>query len=157
MDFSSPVTGPTTLTGLTNPTYTLTADVSSNANRKTWLVTGLGGTQTGVEIHSGLIPFRVSIIRPSVVKSLILAAANVVGLVPNAAKNVQEVLIEKGVKINSTGAYAMQEYRFKISTPAGAPYFDGVNVAAGLALALGCLSQSGRPADLQTIINTASF
>lgn len=55
---SSPVTGGTQ-TGLTSPTYTLTADIAPSALGKQHAVTALGGTQTGVRTSSAADPFTV--------------------------------------------------------------------------------------------------
>lgn len=64
---SATITG-SAITGLTTPTYTLTLD-SSDVNSKTWAVTGLGGTQTGVSVHKNEMPFKASVRRPARIKT----------------------------------------------------------------------------------------
>jgi hypothetical protein len=59
---TSPVTG-AAQSGLTAPTYTLTADVAPAQNAKQYAVTALGGTQTGVISHSVAAPFTLAMFR----------------------------------------------------------------------------------------------
>jgi hypothetical protein len=94
---SSPLTG-SAITGLTTPTYTLTSDTPPDVNAKAWVVTALGGTQTGVSVHKNEMPFRVIVRRPKVVKTP-SARNTVTGQYVNAGKNEYSITIVKGVNI----------------------------------------------------------
>lgn len=66
---TSPVTG-AAVTGLTSPTYTFTEDQAPDGNTRKFIITALGGTQTGVEIHTVSSPFYLLIQRPATMKPL---------------------------------------------------------------------------------------
>jgi len=66
---TSPVTG-ATISGLTTPTYTITEDNPPDGDSRKWVITALGGTQTGVEVHSVSSPFSIVVTRPKQFKSL---------------------------------------------------------------------------------------
>jgi hypothetical protein len=81
---TSPVTG-SAQTGLTSPTFTLTTDVAPDVNGKQWVVTALGGTQTGVSVHSVASPFSLTFWRPKI--SRILGQPNInTGIIANVPK-----------------------------------------------------------------------
>lgn len=136
---TSPVTG-SAQTGLTTPTYTIVSDVAPNNAGKQYAVTALGGTQTGVDIHSVAKPFTVTVSRPQVLKSL--GTPNpVTGVVSNIGRNSYQVLTRKGV-IPLAGQPAIPMIlRTTIEVPAGADLADPANVRAALSAHIGTLSQ----------------
>lgn len=94
---SSPLTG-SALTGLTSPTYTLTSDTPPDVNSKAWVVTALGGTQTGVNSHKNELPFRIIARRPKAVK--VPGARNsVTGQFVQGGKNEYTFTFVKGVNV----------------------------------------------------------
>lgn len=133
----SPVTG-SAQTGLTSPTYTLTVDSPPVAHAKQWAVTTLGGTQTGVEVHSATFPFTLTAFKVASPKGLPTANTST-GIVGSIPRNVQKYVTRKGVSVNST-----QTDRAIITTvidlPAGADLVDPESVRAALSLHIGALS-----------------
>lgn len=139
VNVSSPVTG-TAQTGLTSPTYTLTSDVAPNNAGKQYAITSLGGTQSGVDIHSVAKPFTITVSRPLALKSL-GTPHPVTGIVSNVGRNSYQVLTRKGVVPLAGQAAIPMIIRTTIEVPAGADLADAANVRAALSLHLGSLSQ----------------
>ena len=82
---TSPVTGGAQ-TGFTSPTYTIVSDTAPDNNGKQVAVSAIGGTQSGVTIHSVASPFTITFARP---KSFKAAAPNPVnGRLSNVPRNV---------------------------------------------------------------------
>lgn len=134
---SSPVTG-SAQTGLTSPTFTLTADAAPVSHAKQWAVTTLGGTQTGVETHSASFPFTLTAFKTASPKGLPVANTGT-GIVGSVPRNVQKYITRKGVYVNTT-----QTDRVVITTmidmPAGADVADPESIRAAISLHLGALS-----------------
>jgi hypothetical protein len=57
---TTPITG-TAQTGFTAPTYTIAADTAPVINSKQWVVTALGGTQTGASASLVSSPFTIAV------------------------------------------------------------------------------------------------
>lgn len=135
---SSPVTG-TAQTGLTSPTYTLTADTAPSSNGKQYAITALGGTQTGVEAHAVSQPFTVTMFRPQTFKSLD-PVDPVTGQLKSVGRNVYKVLTRKGVYPLSGQAAVVAMVETLIHVPAGADMADPESVRAMLSAHIGVLS-----------------
>jgi len=136
---TSPITG-AAQTGLTTPTYTLTADTPPNPNGKQNAVTALGGTQTGVSVHSVAAPFTVAAFRPAILKQL-GKANSVTGVINNVPKNVYKVNTRKGVLPLAGQPYQTMLITTTIEVPAGADLADAANIRAALSAHIGALSQ----------------
>lgn len=136
---SSPITG-AAQTGLTTPTYTLTADSAPDVNGKQSAVTALGGTQTGVTTHSVASPFTITFVKPKVFRSL--GKPNpTTGLVKDVPRNVYKTITRKGVLPLSGQPYANLQITTIIEVPAGSDTVDAPNVRAALSAHIGALSQ----------------
>lgn len=135
---SSPVTG-AAQTGLTTPTYTLTADTAPTALGKQHAVTALGGTQTGVTVHSVSSPFTITFSRPKTMKTV--GVPNAQGVIQNIGKNTYSFLVRKGVTPAANQSAQVLLVRCEISVPAGSDTYDPANVRAALSAAIGTLSQ----------------
>jgi hypothetical protein len=136
---TSPVTG-AAQTGFTAPTYTTVADVAPDDNGKQVAVTALGGTQTGVTVHSVSSPFTVTIIRPRTFKSL--GQVNpVTGTLPSVPKNLWKLVIRKGVLPLAGQQPALLVIRLDVDVPAGSDVADAPNIRAALSAAIGVLNQ----------------
>jgi hypothetical protein len=136
---TSPITG-TAQTGLTAPTYTLTADLAPDTNGKQNAVTALGGTQTGVTTHSVAAPFTVTAIRPKVLKQL--GKPNpVTGLIKDVPKNVYKFLTRKGVLPLAGQPYQVMLISTTVEVPAGADLASPAEIRAALSAHIGALSQ----------------
>lgn len=136
---SSPITGGSQ-TGLTSPTYTHTTMAGPDANCKQVAVTALGGTQTGVDVHSVSRPFTVSFWYPKVLKILGVVGSNGV-LTGPVGRNVYKVITRKGVTPLAGQASATMVISTNIEVPAGADTADPANVRAALSAHIGALSQ----------------
>lgn len=89
-----PVVG-SSITGLTSPTYTLTADSPPSSHAKQFAVTALGGTQAGVTLHSPSSPFILMLQRPASFKPMSLVNP-VTGQLTSVPKNTWKILVVKG-------------------------------------------------------------
>lgn len=103
---SSPITG-SAITGLTSPTYTLTVDNPPNSNAKAYVITSLGGTQTGVVAHSNMMPFRAVVKRPARVK-IPGQRSMTTGMYLTGGKNEYSYTFVKGANI--TGSASNPQY-----------------------------------------------
>lgn len=136
---TSPVTG-TAQTGLTSPTYTLTVDTPPAPNGKQYAVTGLGGTQTGVDAHSVARPFTITVFRPSNLR--ILGQPNpVTGRIADVPNNVYTVITRKGVTPLTGQPSRVMVIESRISVPAGSDLTDPANIRAAISAHLGAMSQ----------------
>lgn len=127
-------------TGLTSPTYTVTVDTAPENNGKQWAITALGGTQTGVTVHSVAAPFTVTFVRPKILK--VLGKANpTTGLIANVPMNVYKCITRKGVLPLAGQPYKTMLMTTITEVPAGADLADPANVRAGFSAHIGALSQ----------------
>jgi hypothetical protein len=136
---TSPITG-SAQTGLTAPTYSLTADTPPSPNAKQNAVTALGGTQTGVTTHSVASPFTITAVRPLVFKLLALVNP-VTNVLKNVPKNAFKIITRKGVIPLAGQAPQVMLISTTIDLPAGADLADPANVRAALSAHIGALSQ----------------
>lgn len=137
---TSPLTG-APQTGLTSPTYTHVADTAPAGNPgKQYAVTALGGTQTGVTVHSVASPFILNFTRPATLK--LLGVPNpVTGVISNVPTNVYKLITIKGVTpaVNQPARPMIQSTT--TSVPAGADTYDAPNVRACQSAHIGALWQ----------------
>ncbi len=132
---TSPVTG-SAQTGLTSPTYTLTADQAPDVNGKQYAITALGGTQTGVSVHSTSIPFTLTAWRPKVPR--ILGVPNpVTGIIPAVPNNTYKFVVRKGVLPAAGQPARLATFTVECSVPAGSESYDLVSLRAGLSCLFG--------------------
>lgn len=137
---TSPVTG-SAQTGLTSPTYTVTADVSPSANSKQYAVTALGGTQTNVSVHSVSAPFTVTMFRPLAPKSL-EPVNPVTGVLRRVPVNTYKVITRKGVIPLAGQSPKTMVITTMIEVPAGADVADPNSVRAALSAHFGSIAQT---------------
>lgn len=136
---SSPVTG-TAQTGLTSPTYTVVADTAPDANGKQYAVTALGGTQTGVEVHSVASPFTITFWRPKILR--VLGNPNpVTGVISNVAVNTYKLITRKGVVPLAGQPAKTMVVTTAIDVPAGSDSANPEDIRAALSAHIGSLSQ----------------
>lgn len=119
---SSPVTG-STVTGLTSPTYTLTADAPPSNFAKQYVVSALGGTQTDVSLHSVASPFLVSFTRPASFKPLSLINP-VTGRLTSVPRNTWKMIFLKGATPLNGQAQVPIIARMEFNIPAGVDSAD---------------------------------
>lgn len=125
-------------TGFTSPTYTFTADTAPEF-AKQWTISAVGGTQSGVLVHSVGNPFTVSVFRPRALKAL--GGANpVTGIVASVPRNTYKIIVRKGVLPYTDGPYLPAVARLELDIPAGADFSDPENVRAMMSCLIGVLS-----------------
>jgi len=144
MSFSptSPVTGQA-CTGLTTPTFTLTAGTAPDATSKAYVVSALGGTQTGVTAHSNELPNWLYARRPKAIKTP-GAKLSATGQYTKGGKNEFSLVYYKGCNVLngfSNVQYDIQIARMSTSTPAAVGN-DAVNLASFLSMWFGLLGQA---------------
>lgn len=136
----SPITG-IAQTGLTSPTYTITADSPPAPNAKQWAVTALGGTQTGVSPHSVGSPFTLSVFRPLVFKML-EGINNATGILRGTVPvNNYKVITRKGVIPLAGNASKTMVITTDLGVPAGSDTADVNSVRAAISAHIGLLWQ----------------
>jgi hypothetical protein len=125
-------------TGLTSPTYTLTADTPPNAYSRQWAVTALGGTQTDVSVHQASKPFTITATRPANIRVSPLPNP-VTGAMPNSPRNVYVILTRKGAVPGSNQNPQVMLLRTEIGVVAGSDLVDPEDVRAGASAHFGFL------------------
>lgn len=135
---SSPVTG-LTIAGLTTPTYTLSADQGVDVNWKQFLVSALGGTQTGVRVHSASDPFTVAMSRPKVLKPRPATNPAGTGFTGLGTKNNYVLVARKGVIPITNAAPEVALVRMEFAIPSGSEANDLINLKAMLSCLIGYL------------------
>jgi hypothetical protein len=135
---SSPVTGGAQ-TGFTSPTYTIVQDTAVDSNAKRWIVTALGGVQTGVRAHSVSDEFSVTVVKPKIMK-VIQAFSS---LLPQSFKPVYNrywLIVKKG-GLPAAGLVSVpQIVRIPIDITAGVDSYDAPNMRALISLTVGVLN-----------------
>lgn len=125
-------------TGLTSPVYNTTADTPPDSNGKQVAVTSLGGTQTGVIVHSVSVPFTVSVFRPKLLQGL-GKPDPVTGLIGRVPSNTYKIITRKGVVPAVNQPAKVMTIRTEIDVPAGSDSYDLANVRAALSAHIGTL------------------
>jgi len=136
---TTPVTGGAQ-TGFTSPTYTIAADSNPDYNGKQWVVTALGGTQTGVTVHSASSPFSIAFFKPKSVRVLPRVDLNG-GYSAGIPLNVYSFFLRKGSvpaanQIPTTGWIKCQ-----MAVPAGSDTYSPAEVRGMTSLFVGVLNQ----------------
>lgn len=136
---SSPVTG-ATVSGLTSPTYTLTADQAPNINGKQYAVTALGGTQTNVDYTSVSRPFTHTFFKPAVLRTL-PQPNPVTGVIKNVPMNTYKLVSRKGVAPAANQNSMVARITTIIEVPAGADVYEPEDLRALVSSHFGLGSQ----------------
>jgi len=135
---TSPFAG-LTMAGFSTPTYTLTADLNPAINGVQYAVTGIGGTQANVVVHSASKPFTISIFKPTVIKAV---GQFINGILKNNPKNTYKVITRKGV-IPVAGAIDVAKITTIFEVPAGADVNDQENLRAMCSAHFGYITSNG--------------
>lgn len=139
---TSPIAG-LAQTGLTNPTYTVITDSAPPGNPgKQVAVSALGGTQTGVQIHSVACPFTLNFTRPATLR--VVGQPNpVTGILSPSSipRNTYKLITRKGVIPLAGQANAVMVITTTVDVPAGADTADPLSIKAALSAHGGLLSQ----------------
>lgn len=136
---SSPITG-AAQTGFTSPTYTLIADSPPANNGKQWVVSAVGGTQTGVDINSVSKPFTLSFFKPVSPRSLPQANA-LTGIIKSVPVNTYKLIVRKGVLPAANQSPVIASMTCELKIPAGSDTYEPTDLQAMISAAIGALSQ----------------
>ena len=134
---SSPVTG-ATQTGFTSPTYTFVSESAPDVNGKQFVVTAVGGTQTGVTVSTVSAPNRFTWWRPRSFK-----AAS--GYNPTSQRydkvpmNVHKLVTAKAASV-SAAQYVTNMATTTFEVGAGSETYDAPNVRALVCEHIGVLN-----------------
>lgn len=137
INFPGTITG-SAQTGLTSPTYTLSPDAAPDAFGIQRAVTGLGGTQTGVDSHSISRPFTLTWVRPKVYKVLDAVTGSTSRVI--VGMNRYRLITRKGVFPMAGQPSKVMVIRTEIEVPAGADIADPANIRAALSAHFGALA-----------------
>lgn len=138
-NITSPVTGAAVI-GLINPTYTLAVDSAPNQWAKQHAVTALGGTQTGVDVHSVSKPFTIAFFRPQTPKGL-PQANPVTGVIKAVPRNVYKVVVRKGALPAANQVPQQILITCSVDVPAGVDTYEPEDLKAACSLAFGAIWQ----------------
>jgi len=132
--------GPTaaiTTTSLTAATYTFTSALAADNRSKAFVVSALGGTQTGVSAHSVDAPKKFNVKNPAqfLQPSAYNATSGRYGKVP---KNSTRVVGTGSAKVTAT-QWETIPMSLDIGVPAGAMSYDRANVEASVAFFIAAL------------------
>lgn len=128
-------------TGFTSPTYTVTADTPPDNTSKQWIVSSLGGTQTGVNAHTINNPFTLRVKRSALLKTLGQALLNgITGQYSRVPFNPWDILTRKGAALSSAGQVAVNTMRTTIQVAAGSETYSGAEVRALCSFHIGALN-----------------
>lgn len=125
-------------TGFTDPVYTTAADVAPDINGKQVAVTAIGGTQTGVTVHSVSSPFTVTFYRPKILKRVGVPGNN--GYIANVQTNNYKLITRKGVLPLAGQPTRNMNITTLIEVPAGADTADMANIRAAISAHVGTLN-----------------
>jgi hypothetical protein len=140
LTLTTPITGGAQ-TGLTTPTYTISADTAPTNAGKQYAVTALGGTQAGVDTSSSVSrPFTITLQRPATLKSL-GPVDPVTGALRSVPRNTFSVIARKGVTPLAGQSPVVLLAKLTIDVPAGADIADAANIRAAMSMLVGALNQ----------------
>jgi hypothetical protein len=135
---TSPVTG-AAQTGFTSPTYTHVADNAPAINAKQWVVTALGGTQTGASVSSVSSPFTLAVYRPQ--RFTPQAPLNQNGVLVGNGFNDYALVLRKGMLPLAGQLPQTAVFTLKMRIPAGADLASPAEIRAALSMLIGSASQ----------------
>jgi len=136
---TTPITG-AAVTGFTTPTYTIAADTPPSVNAKQWIVSAVGGTQTGVDVNSVSKPFTVTMFRPVVLRPL-PQPNTVTGIVKNVPVNTYKIITRKGASPANLNIPLIARITTVIDVPAGTDTFEPEDIKAMVSAHIGALNQ----------------
>lgn len=132
-----------TQSAFTTPTYTLAEDnLRPEPNTRQFVVTALGGTQTGVRAHTAGDPFS-TLVRKGPYKPT-PTPNPVTGAYGQIPLNRVELLTRKGMKIDAAGTIRVGNLRVILELPAGSESNDAVNIKALICYAFGLLNEESQ-------------
>lgn len=126
-------------TGFTSPTYTVTADTPPAPNAKQWAVTAIGGTQTGVDVHSVSKPFTQSVFKPIQLRSLPQVNTQT-GMIKNVPVNTYKMITRKGAAPAANQMPLVPRMYTVLEIPAGTDTYEPEDLKAMISMHIGSLN-----------------
>jgi len=118
LTITSPITG-AAMTGFTAPTHTHVSGTAPQYNGNQRLITSLGGTQTGAQVNSTTVPFRLNFVTPQVIKGP-APLNSVTNKLAGNNRNKWLFLGQKGgLLLPSSYVYDQLNARLELDVPAG--------------------------------------
>lgn len=136
---TTPITGQPQ-TGFTSPTYTIAVDNPPAWNAKQYVVTALGGTQTGATASSVSSPFTLSMYRPA--RFTPLGPVNLNGVLTNNGYNDYAIICRKGMLPLAGQQPQLATFTLKMHIPAGADLASPSEIRAALSSLFGAAVQA---------------
>lgn len=115
------------LNGFTAPVYNMTVDTAPTGIQKQSVVSSLGGTQTGVRVHSPSDPFTVAVLKGA---TAVFPKVNLQGYLGRAGRNKYTLLLRKGTIPLVGQIPQISDMRIEVNVVSGAEVNDKANVAA---------------------------
>jgi len=125
------------ITGLTNPTYTLSSDVAPMQHQVQRIVSALGGTQTGVVPHSLASPFTLTIMKEKV--PVVVRNPSATGFYSVVPYNKFAILTRKGVMVSAVNPAYPSPLLLQWRVPANSENYDKVELCSQLSFTAGLL------------------
>lgn len=141
MTLTTPITG-AAQANLTSPTYTLVTGTAPDQNGRSYSVSALGGTQTGVDVNAASRPFTITAWWPKVLRGLQYITNSGRGV--QVPKNVYKWVTRKGVTVHADLPPEQVVITTEVSVPAGADLLDAANVRAAMSAHLGAVAQNSQ-------------
>lgn len=139
-------------TGGTSPTFTLAGDTPPERNALQWVVTALGGTQTGVTANSASSPFTVSFWKPANIRPL-PAANPLSGLRGSVPMNVYKMVVRKG-GLAAVNTPAIALFRGTWEIPAGMDSYAPQEILAMQSFIEGLFTEEGGASGIGQVLIT---
>jgi len=139
LSLTSPVTG-SAQTGFTSPTFTLVSDIAPDINGKQYIVSALGGTQTGASVHSVQSPFTLSLWRPRVLRTPNFPV-NGSNYITNNPLNSWKVITRKGGLPTASERVQVAVITTKFDIPAGLETYSIAEMRSMISAHIGMLTQ----------------
>lgn len=136
---TTPITG-TAQTGFTAPTYTITADTAPVINSKQWVVSALGGTQTGASASTVSSPFTIAVFRPA--KFASAGTINPNNVLVGVGYNDYAYVVRKGMLPLAGQQPLVATFTLKMHIPAGADLASPSEIRAALSALFGAVTQA---------------
>jgi len=134
---ASPVTG-AAISGFTSPTMTLALDIAPTPYGRQYAISALGGTQTGASPNSPTLPYTVTMVRPTMLKSIAPIKTGSNQLTANN-RNIWKMVFRKGAVLNANGTIGIAISHIDWDLPAGMEAFAAAELKTLISFQIGIL------------------
>jgi hypothetical protein len=129
------------VTGLTSPTYSVASDLAPDpSSSEHYVITAIGGTQSGVVKHLASLPFTMTFWRPKILRFAKYVTALGGISFPTSEFNTYKVMTRKGLQSAAAQPIGIMLISTEFKIPVGAD-LDNLSVRAAISAHIGGLSQ----------------